>query len=200
MVRDYYLHTSDITFDFTNGLQTIVHNQHTEPWKVTIVDTGLHTMTGGRIRRVRPYVGDEPFFMTYGDGVCDVNIRDLLEFHRKNGKIATLTAVQVDQRFGVLELLDNTVRAFREKAHRDNDTSTRAIWCSNRRSSGILRTTAPSLSASRWSGWVADQQLASYRHRGYWQCMDTKKEQEQLELLCSRGRRRGMCGTIEAAR
>lgn len=109
---DYYLHTSDITFDFTNGLQTIVHNQRTEPWKVTIVDTGLNTMTGGRIKRVQPYLKDEPFFMTYGDGVCDVNIRDLLAFHKQNGKIATLTAVQVDQRFGVLELKDNTVRAF----------------------------------------------------------------------------------------
>lgn len=93
---DYYLHTSDITFDFSEGLKTIIHNQHTEPWKVTIVDTGLNTMTGGRIKRIQPYIHGEAFFMTYGDGVCDVNINDLLEFHKANGKTATLTAVQVE--------------------------------------------------------------------------------------------------------
>ena len=184
---DYYLHTSDITFDFTNGLQTIVHNQHTEPWKVTIVDTGLHTMTGGRIRRVRPYVGDEPFFMTYGDGVCDVNIRDLLEFHRKNGKIATLTAVQVDQRFGVLELLDNTVRAAREKAHRDNEYVNAGYMVLEPEIFRYLGDDSTVFEREPLERLVADQQLASYRHRGYWQCMDTKKEQEQLELLWQTG-------------
>lgn len=184
---DYYLHTSDITLDFTNGLQTIVHNQHTEPWKVTIVDTGLHTMTGGRIRRVRPYVGDEPFFMTYGDGVCDVNIRDLLEFHRKNGKIATLTAVQVDQRFGVLELLDNTVRAFREKAHRDNEYVNAGYMVLEPEIFRYLEDDSTVFEREPLERLVADQQLASYRHRGYWQCMDTKKEQEQLELLWQSG-------------
>ena len=184
---DYYLHTSDITFDFTNGLQTTVHNQHTEPWKVTIVDTGLHTMTGGRIRRVRPYVGDEPFFMTYGDGVCDVNIRDLLEFHRKNGKIATLTAVQVDQRFGVLELLDNTVRAFREKAHRDNEYVNAGYMVLEPEIFRYLEDDSTVFEREPLERLVADQQLASYRHRGYWQCMDTKKEQEQLELLWQTG-------------
>lgn len=184
---DYYLHTSDITFDFTNGLQTIVHNQHTEPWKVTIVDTGLHTMTGGRIRRVRPYVGDEPFFMTYGDGVCDVNIRDLLTFHKQNGKIATLTAVQVDQRFGVLELLDNTVRAFREKAHRDNEYVNAGYMVLEPEIFRYLEDDSTVFEREPLERLVADQQLASYRHRGYWQCMDTKKEQEQLELLWQTG-------------
>lgn len=101
---------------------------------MTIVDTGLNTMTGGRIKRVQPYLKDEPFFMTYGDGVCDVNIRDLLAFHKQNGKIATLTAVQVDQRFGVLELKDNTVRAFREKAQRGPmSTLTQDTWCWSRK-------------------------------------------------------------------
>ena len=83
---DYFLHTSDITFDFTNGNGLVVHNQKTEPWKITVVDTGLHTMTGGRIKRIQRYVGDEPFFMTYGDGVCDVDIQRLLQFHRENHK------------------------------------------------------------------------------------------------------------------
>ena len=94
----------------------IVHNNHAEPWKVTVVDTGLKTMTGGRIKRIQPYIGDEDFMMTYGDGVCDVNIRKLLEFHKSHGKIATLTAVVQEQQKGVLDVgYDNTVRAFREK-------------------------------------------------------------------------------------
>ena len=113
---DYFLHTSDITFDFTQGNKMIVHNQHAEPWRVTVVDTGLNTMTGGRIKRVRPYIGDEPFLMTYGDGVCDVNIAELVRFHRQHGKIATLTAVMQEQRKGVLNIGgDNAVKSFREK-------------------------------------------------------------------------------------
>ncbi len=92
---DYFLNTSDVTFDFTQGNKTIVHNQHAEPWKVTVVDTGLNTMTGGRIKRIQPYIGNERFLMTYGDGVCDVDIAKLVEFHKQHGKIATLTAVML---------------------------------------------------------------------------------------------------------
>ena len=118
---DYFLHTSDITFDFTRGQnEMIVHNHHTEPWKVTVVDTGLNTMTGGRIKRIRPYIGNETFMMTYGDGVCDVDIAKLVAFHRENGKIATLTAVQQEQQKGVLDIAeDNSVRSFREKKASD---------------------------------------------------------------------------------
>ena len=118
---DYFLHTSDITFDFTKGNEVIVHNQHCEPWKVTVVDTGLNTMTGGRIKRIQPYVGDEPFMMTYGDGVCDVDIKKLVEFHKKQGKIATLTAVLLEQSKGVLNIgPDNAVHSFREKSAMDS--------------------------------------------------------------------------------
>ena len=114
---DYFLHNSDITFDYTNGdRNVIVHDQHLDKWKVTVVDTGLNTMTGGRIKRIQKYVGNEPFMMTYGDGVCDVDISKLLEFHKEHGKIATLTAVLQEQEKGVLDIdPDNTVRAFREK-------------------------------------------------------------------------------------
>ena len=94
---DYFLYTSDITFDLTQGNKMIVHNQHSEPWKVTVVDTGLHTMTGGRIKRIQPYIGNEPFMMTYGDGVCDVDMTKLLAFHQSHGKIATLTSVLLQQ-------------------------------------------------------------------------------------------------------
>ena len=102
---DYFLLNSDVTFDYTKGTNDfIVHTQHVEPWKVTVVDTGLNTMTGGRIKRIQSYIGNEPFFMTYGDGVCDVDINKLLEFHRQHGKIATLTAVMLEQQKGVLDI------------------------------------------------------------------------------------------------
>ena len=102
---DYFLHNSDITFDFTKGTNDmIIHEQHCEPWKVTVVDTGLNTMTGGRIKRVQKYVGNEPFLMTYGDGVCDVDISKLVEFHKEHGKIATLTSVMLEQQKGVLDI------------------------------------------------------------------------------------------------
>lgn len=101
---NFFLHTSDIIFDFTQGNEMIIHNKRTEKWKVTVVDTGLNTMTGGRVKRIQPYVGKEPFMMTYGDGVCDVNIEELVKFHKGHGKIATLTAVVLEQLKGVLEL------------------------------------------------------------------------------------------------
>lgn len=118
---DYFLHNSDITFDFTNGKdEMIIHDQHCEPWKVTVVDTGYSTMTGGRIKRIQKYVNGETFLMTYGDGVCDVNISKLIEFHTKHGKIATLTAVMQDQSKGVLDIgTDYAVRSFREKSQLD---------------------------------------------------------------------------------
>ena len=117
---DYFLHTSDITFDFTQDNKMIVHNQHTESWKVTVVDTGLNTMTGGRIKRVQQYIGNETFLMTYGDGVCDVDIAKLVEFHKSHGKIATLTAVMIEQQKGILDIGgDNAVRSFREKSVSD---------------------------------------------------------------------------------
>lgn len=112
---DYFLHTSDVTFDFTQHNKIIIQKEHSEPWKVTVVDTGLNTMTGGRIKRIQEYIGNETFMMTYGDGVCDVNIKDLVDYHTKHGKIATLTAVLLEQSKGVLNIGgDNAVRSFRE--------------------------------------------------------------------------------------
>lgn len=108
---DYFLHTSDVTFDFTKKNEIVIHKQHTEPWKVTVVDTGLNTMTGGRVKRIQKYIGNETFMMTYGDGVCDVNIQKLLDFHKAHGKLATLTAVMLEQSKGILNIDgDNAVR------------------------------------------------------------------------------------------
>ena len=114
---NYFLYNSDVSFDFRNGKNEVtVHHSNLEPWQVTVVDTGYNTMTGGRIRRIQEYVGDESFFMTYGDGVCDVDINKLLEFHKFHGKIATLTAVKQTQEKGILDIgRDQAVKAFREK-------------------------------------------------------------------------------------
>ena len=180
---DYFLHTSDITFDFTDGNNIIIHNQKTEPWKVTVVDTGLHTMTGGRIKRVQKYVGDEPFFMTYGDGVCDVNIKDLLDYHQKAGKLATLTAVKIEQRFGVLEIQDGTVRAFREKSMADTEPINAGYMVLEPQIFDYIKGDESIFEKETLEQLVAENQLASYAHRGFWQCMDTKKEHEMLEKM-----------------
>lgn len=117
---NYYLHNSDITFDFTQDNKMIVHNNVAEPWKVTLIDTGLNTMTGGRIKRIKDYVNNEPFMLTYGDGVSNVDLDKLVEFHKSHGKIATMTAVNVGQQFGVLEIdEDGTINKFREKSDSD---------------------------------------------------------------------------------
>lgn len=184
---DYFLHTSDVTFDFSQGNRLIVHDQKTEPWKVTVVDTGLKTMTGGRIKRIQKYIGDEPFLMTYGDGVCDVNIRDLLEFHRRSGKKATLTAVQIEPRFGVLDIQDGSVRAFREKSKYDVDSINAGYMVLEPEIFSYLKDDSTILEQGPLAQLAAEGELASYLHKGFWQCMDTKKEHEYLEQLWSTG-------------
>lgn len=186
---DYYLHNSDITFDFSNGGEMTVHNNVSEPWKVTVVDTGLNTMTGGRIKRIQPYIGNEDFLMTYGDGVTDVDITKLVEFHESHGKIATLTAVHVDQRFGVLDINkgDLSVTAFREKSQADG----------SRINAGYMVLKPDIFNFIEGDKTVFEQEplrkvaelgeLKAYKHNGFWQCMDTKREMEKLEELWASG-------------
>ena len=184
---DYFLHTSDVTFDFADGNKVIVHSQKTEPWKVTVVDTGLNTMTGGRIKRIQKYVGDEPFFMTYGDGVCDVNIRDLLTYHQRQKKIATLTAVKVEQRFGVLEIEDGTVKAFREKAKIDGEPINAGYMVLEPQIFSYLSGDQTIFEKEPLERLATENQLSSFMHTGFWQCMDTKKEHDQLEKMWLEG-------------
>lgn len=127
---DYFLHNSDVTFDM-QGNEMTVHTNFAEPWKVTCVDTGLNTMTGGRVKRIAPYVGNETFMLTYGDGVCNVDINKLVDFHKSHGKIATLTAVNIGQQFGVLDINheENLITAFREKQKTMAAGLMVAIWC-----------------------------------------------------------------------
>ena len=185
---DYFLHTSDITFDFTRGNKMIVHNQHTEPWKVTVVDTGLNTMTGGRIKRVQPYIGDEPFMMTYGDGVCDVDIGGLVKFHQSHGKIATLTAVMLEQQKGVLDIGgDNAVHSFREKRADDGAPINAGFMVLEPEIFDYIEGDGTVFARGPLENLAAKGELMSYMHRGYWQCMDTKREMDMLENLWQSG-------------
>lgn len=184
---DYFLHTNDVTFDFSDGNQLIVHDQKTEPWKVTVADTGLKTMTGGRIKRIERYVGDEPFMMTYGDGVADINIQKLLDFHRKSKKKATLTAVRLEQRFGVLDIDNGTVRQFREKSSSDGDVVNAGYMVLEPEVFRYLQGDHTIFEQEPLRRLAEEGELASYTHRGFWQCMDTKKEHDQLNELWDKG-------------
>lgn len=186
---DYFLHTSDVTFDFTQGEKIILHNQHTEPWRVTVVDTGLKTMTGGRIKRVQPYIGDEAFLMTYGDGVCDVNIAKLVAFHEKHGKLATLTAVRQKQQKGVLDInWDNSVRGFREKNIEDGVPINAGYMVLEPEVFDFIEGDDTIFEKATMDRLVADGQLMSYQHEGFWQCMDTQYEHQLLEEMWEENR------------
>ena len=186
---DYFLHTSDITFDFKDpDHRMIVHDRHVEPWRVTIVDTGYSTMTGGRIKRVQKYIGDETFMMTYGDGVCDVNISDLLKFHKEHGKIATLTSVQQMQQKGVLDIAyDNSVRSFREKRNEDGDFINAGYMILEPSIFDYISGDDTVFEKYPLEKLVEEQQLMSYKHRGFWQCMDNLHEKQILEKLWESG-------------
>lgn len=181
---DYFLHTSDVTFDFTNGNEVIVHNKHAEPWKVTVVDTGLNTQTGGRVKRIKEYVGNEPFMMTYGDAVGDINISELLEYHKSHGKIGTVSVYNFGQNKGVLDLAnDGRVQAFREKSDFDGDLINIGFMVFNPELFDYIEGDKTVFEKEPMVGLVEDGQLMSYMHKGYWQCMDTLREKQKLEEL-----------------
>lgn len=187
---DYYLHTSDITFDFTGGgNEMIMHNMHMEPWKVTVVDTGLHTMTGGRVKRIRQYVGDERFMLTYGDGVCDVDIGQLVSFHEAHGKLATLTAVRLKQEKGILDIGgDNAVRSFREKNVNDSAPINAGYMVLEPQVFDMIAGDETVLERDTMVRLADQGQLMSYSHTGFWQCMDTRREKDILDQLWTAGR------------
>lgn len=182
---DYFLHNSDVTFSFKNGKNEMtVHDQHCEPWDVTVVDTGLNTMTGGRIKRIQKYVVDEPFMMTYGDGVCDVNISKLLKFHKAHGKIATMTAVLQEQAKGVIDIgPDYAVKSFREKSSLDGTPINAGYMVFEPEIFDYLKDDETILEREPMAKLVEEGQLMSYMHRGFWQCMDTIVEKNKLEKL-----------------
>lgn len=187
--NNYFLYTSDVTFDMTHGNQLILHEQHSEPWRVTVVDTGDKTMTGGRIKRIQKYVGDETFCMTYGDGVCDVNIAKIIEFHRAHGKLATLTSVLLDQSKGVLNIGgDNAVQSFREKSKEDSAPINAGYMVLESKVFDYLGGDDCIFEQAPLQQLAAEGQLMCYQHRGFWQCMDTMREKIQLENLWKHGK------------
>lgn len=185
---NYYLHNSDVTFDFQSDNKMTVHNNVAEPWKVTIVDTGLNTMTGGRVKRVKDYVENETFMLTYGDGVCNVNIADLLDYHQDHGKIATVTAIKISQRFGVLDITsDGTVEAFREKDVNDGARINGGYMVLEPAIFDYLEDDSTVFEKKPLETLVAKGELKAFKHNGFWQCMDTKREMDMLEDLWSSG-------------
>lgn len=186
---DYYLHTSDITFDFANNGAMEVHKSYTDPWKVTLVDTGLNTMTGGRVKRIQKYIGNEPFMLTYGDGVGTVDLDALLKFHKKHGKIATMTAVNIGQQFGVLEIdRGGTIHKFREKQEQDGRVINGGYMVLNPEVFDYIEGDNTVFEKDPLEKLAAEGQLKAYLHKGFWKCMDTTRDKNQLEKMIADGR------------
>lgn len=186
---DYYLHRSDITFDFANDNKMIVHNNVAEPWKVTLVDTGLNAQTGSRIKKIQKYIGDEPFMLTYGDGVSDVDLEQLFAFHKACGRIATLTAVQPGGRFGVLQIdAHQAVTNFTEKSKEDGGWINAGFMVLEPRIFEYLGMGEDVVfEREPLEHLAADRQLAAYKHGGFWKCMDTMRDKGILETLWDSG-------------
>ncbi len=181
---DYYLHRSDVTFDFSEQNRMTVHENVAEPWKVTLVDTGLNTQTGGRLKRVQKYIGDEPFMLTYGDGVSDVDLNALLEQHRSSGKMVTLTGVQPGGRFGALDMDGDTVVGFREKAQADGGWINGGFMVMQPEVFDYIRADEECiLERELLEALAREGTLGVYRHKGFWQCMDTQRDKALLEDL-----------------
>lgn len=180
---DYFLHMSDVTFDLANNKME-VHNNYSEPWKVTLVDTGLHTMTGGRVRRIRPYVEGETFMLTYGDAVCTVDLDALVRFHEGHGRIATLTTVNIGQQKGVLDIgKDHVIRSFREKSSTDGAVINGGFMMMNPEIFEYLEDDTTVFEKEPMQRLVKEGQLMSFFHDGFWQCMDTQREMQLLEKM-----------------
>lgn len=185
---DYYLHNSDITFDYTKGGEMIVHNNIAEPWKVTIVDTGLNTMTGGRVKRIKKYVGNETFLLTYGDGVSNIDIGSLIEFHKEHGKTATMSSYNVGQQFGVLDVNEEgCVTAFREKSNVDGGLINIGFMVLEPAVFDYIEGDMTVFEKTPLEGLSRDGQLVAKKHDGFWQCMDTQRDKQKLENMWTSG-------------
>ena len=179
---------SDVTFDYTDNGKMTVHNIYTDPWKVTVVDTGLNTMTGGRIKRIGKYIGNETFMVTYGDGVSDVPIDKVVEFHKKHGKIATLTAVHPDGRFGIMDVDGDAIKAFREKSTQDTGWVNGGFMVLEPAVLDYIKDDTIMFEREPVEKLCADGQLMAFKHRGFWQCMDTLRDKEALEKYWDSGK------------
>ena len=183
---NYFLHMSDVTFDMRDNSME-VHQKHAEPWKVTIVDTGENTMTGGRLKRVAPYIGSETFCFTYGDGVSDVDISATLKLHRNNRRLATVIAVQPPGRFGMLDLEGDAVSGFIEKPEGDGAWINGGFFVLEPQALDLIQNDSTIWEREPLQRLAAENQLSAYVHRGFWQPMDTLRDKLLLEDLWSKG-------------
>lgn len=183
----YFLYNNDVTFDMQSNERTI-HNRSKDNWKVTVVDTGLNTQTGGRIKRVQDYVGNETFMLTYGDAVGDIDLNELLESHKKSGKIGTMTVYNFGQSKGVIDLNnDGSVNAFREKSDFDGDLINIGFMVMEPKIFDLIEGDDIPLEQYPLNELVRQHQLNAYIHKGYWQCMDTFREKQKIEKLWNSG-------------
>ncbi len=184
---NYFLHMSDVTFDMCNNSMK-VHQQYAEPWKITLVDTGADTMTGGRIKRVAPYIGNETFMLTYGDGVSNVNITEVVHYHKKNGKAATVTATLPAGRFGALHINhDHTVDSFMEKPAGDGSWINGGFFVLEPQVLNLINDDATIFEREPLEELARSGQLVAYKHAGFWYAMDTLRDKNHLESLWQSG-------------
>jgi glucose-1-phosphate cytidylyltransferase len=183
---NYSLHTSDVTFDLASG-EMEIHRSETEPWRVTLIDTGEQTMTGGRLKRVLPYVGDDDFCFTYGDGLADIDIGALVGFHREQGTVATVTAVQPPGRFGALDVEDDRVREFEEKPRGDGGWTNGGFFVLSPDVGRYIDGDDTVWEQGPMRSLAREGELSCYRHEGFWQAMDTLRDRNHLEQLCGAG-------------
>lgn len=195
---NYRLHTSDVTYDYAaNGTPVAMAAGKAEPWRVTLVDTGLHTMTGGRLRRLRDHIGDEPFCMTYGDGVAKLDIQQVIAFHKAHGRLATVTAVHPPSRFGSLEMQGDRVAAFREKPPGGENWINGGFFVLSPRVLDLIEDDAAVFEKGPMERLAAEGQLMAYRHDGFWFSMDTLRDKQQLEAMWASGRPPWVGGTAD---
>lgn len=177
---NYFLHQSDVTINLKDN-SVEVHNTSSEPWKVTLLDTGLNTMTGGRIKRAKDYINNEPFLLTYGDGVADVNIKETVKFHKDHGKLITMTSVQPAGRFGALDISpDLKVNSFKEKPQGDGNWINGGYFVCQPEVMDYIENDATVFEQSPLESLASNNQLYTYKHHGYWQCMDTLRDMRHL--------------------
>lgn len=182
---NYFLHNADMTVNLRDN-SIDIHQNNSEPFTISLIDTGLDTMTAGRLKRVLQYTNNEPFMLTYGDGLCDVNINSLIEYHQKSGKICTMTAIQATSRFGVIDIAaDGTINSFEEKPKESGSWINGGFFVVNPEIKNYLEGDMDDIMWERdpMLNLAANHQIAAYKHQGFWKCMDTLRDKEELEHL-----------------
>lgn len=181
---NYFIYSSDVTFDFSKGNEVSVHNKHSDPWKVTVIDTGLNTGTGGRIKRVKDFIGDEDFCLTYGDGVSNVPLDELVQYHQSHGKLATLTLVNPAGRFGVTSVdQDNNITSFKEKSVEESGWINAGFMILKPEIIDYIEGDRTMLEQEPLQKLAEEGQLKGFKHYGFWQCMDMLRDKKKLEEL-----------------